>query len=337
MTAQCEITAKKAEGAELGNFARCLTAWVALCVVAEIALGQCFPDPLQITGEAQVPKLNMPEAILIWLMIIPILLKIGVRALHHVKELRRGVGVTLFINWSVKLFSMAGLGMLSIGYLIRDMVPADQKDSCIAALIILAAGPCTAMLFVWRNLSDGEPHCALTQVAWTDTIMVFAFGPVVGIWLGLSSIMVPRDTLLIFALAVIVIPVIVSYILRSYLLKSGGELALDKVLAAPDLGWLLALLGTLVLLFGFQGEQILAEPLVIVLLAVPILIQVYFNSSLSYFLNRQFGVAHCVAAPSVLTGATKFFKLGVATAIGLFGLDPTRHWQRLSGSSSKCR
>ncbi len=321
MTAQYEITAKKAEGAELGTFERYLTAWVALCIVAGVALGHFFPAPLQIIGKAEIANVNMPVAVLIWLMIIPMLLKIDFRALHHVKEHWRGVGVTLFINWAVKPFSMAALGMLFIGYLFRDMLPADQIDSYIAGLIILAAAPCTAMVFVWSNLSDGEPHFTLTQVALNDTIMVFAFAPIVGLLLGLSSIIVPWDTLLISVLAFIVVPVIVSQILRWYLLKSGGEPALAKVLAATHPVSLLALLATLVLLFGFQGEQIFAQPLVIVLLAVPILIQVYFNSGLAYFLNRQFGVAHCVAAPSALIGASNFFELAVATAIGLSGFD----------------
>lgn len=321
MTAQCEVTAKKSQGTELGTFERYLTAWVALCIVAGIGLGHFFPAPFQVIGKADIAQVNMPVAVLIWLMIIPMLLKIDFRALHHVKEHWRGVGVTLFINWAVKPFSMAALGMLFIGYLFRDMLPADQIDSYIAGLIILAAAPCTAMVFVWSNLSEGEPHFTLTQVALNDTIMVFAFAPIVGLLLGLSSIIVPWDTLLISVMAFIVVPVIVSQIWRSYLLKNGGESALAKVLVATHPVSLLALLATLVLLFGFQGEQILAQPLVIVLLAVPILIQVYFNSGLAYLLNRQFGVAHCVAAPSALIGASNFFELAVATAIGLFGFD----------------
>ena len=321
MTAQCEVTAKKAEGAELGTFERYLTAWVALCIVAGIALGHFFPAPFQLIGKAEIAQVNMPVAVLIWLMIIPMLLKIDFRALHHVKEHWRGVGVTLFINWGVKPFSMAALGALFIGYLFRDFLPADQIDSYIAGLIILAAAPCTAMVFVWSNLSDGEPHFTLTQVALNDVIMVFAFAPIVGLLLGLSSIIVPWDTLLISVLVFIVVPVVVAQIWRSYLLSHGGEKALARVLAFTHPISLLALLATLVLLFGFQGEQILAQPMVIVLLAIPILIQVYFNSGLAYVLNRKFGVAHCVAAPSALIGASNFFELAVATAIGLFGFD----------------
>ena len=321
MTAQCEITAKKAEGAKLGTFERYLTAWVALCIVAGIALGHFFPAPFQLIGKAEIAQVNMPVAVLIWLMIIPMLLKIDFRALHHVKEHWRGVGVTLFINWGVKPFSMAALGALFIGYLFVDMLPADQIDSYIAGLIILAAAPCTAMVFVWSNLSDGEPHFTLTQVALNDVIMVFAFAPIVGLLLGLSSIIVPWDTLLISVLVFIVVPVIVAQIWRSYLLGHGGEEALARVLKFTHPISLLALLATLVLLFGFQGEQILAQPMVIVLLAIPILIQVYFNSGLAYILNRKFGVAHCVAAPSALIGASNFFELAVATAIGLFGFD----------------
>ncbi|MEG3619316.1 ACR3 family arsenite efflux transporter [Magnetovibrio sp. PR-2] len=321
MTAQCDVTAKKAEGAELGTFERYLTAWVGLCIVAGIGLGHFFPAPFHLVGKAEVAQVNMPVAVLIWLMIIPMLLKIDFRALHHVKEHWRGVGVTLFINWGVKPFSMAALGALFIGYLFHDMLPADQIESYIAGLIILAAAPCTAMVFVWSNLSDGEPHFTLTQVALNDLIMVFAFAPIVGLLLGLSSILVPWDTLLISVLVFIVVPVILAQAWRAYLIKQGGEAALARVLGFTHPISLLALLATLVLLFGFQGEQILAQPMVIVLLAIPILIQVYFNSGLAYVLNRKFGVAHCVAAPSALIGASNFFELAVATAIGLFGFD----------------
>jgi len=309
------------EKAGLGTFERYLTAWVALCIVAGIALGHFFPAPFQAVGKMEIARVNMPVAILVWLMIIPMLLKIDFQALHHVKEHWRGVGVTLFINWAVKPFSMAALGALFIGYLFRDMLPADQIESYIAGLIILAAAPCTAMVFVWSNLSDGEPHFTLTQVALNDAIMIVAFAPIVGLLLGLSSIIVPWDTLLISVLVFIVVPVIVSQVWRSLLLKRDGEAALQKALSKLQPLSLMALLATLVLLFGFQGEQILAQPMIILLLAVPILIQVYFNSGLAYVLNRQFGVAHCVAAPSALIGASNFFELAVATAIGLFGFN----------------
>jgi ACR3 family arsenite transporter len=259
-------------------------------------------------------------AVLIWLMIIPMLLKIDVGALHKVKEHWRGIRVTLFINWAVKPFSMALLGWLFIGWLFRPYLPADQIGSYIAGLIILAAAPCTAMVFVWSNLCDGEPHFTLSQVALNDTIMVFAFAPIVGLLLGLSSIIVPWGTLVISVVLFIVIPVIIAQLWRRALLQR-GEAALQVTLARMHPISLVALLATLVLLFGFQGEQILAQPLIIVLLAIPILIQVYFNSGLAYLLNRKLGVAHCVAAPSALIGASNFFELAVATAIVLFGFN----------------
>ncbi len=321
MSAQCEITAKKTEGASMGFFERYLTVWVFLCIIAGIALGHWFPAPFQSLGRMEIAQVNLPVAILIWLMIIPMLLKIDFSALHHVKEHWRGVGVTLFVNWAVKPFTMALLGWLFIRGLFADWLPAEQIDSYIAGLIILAAAPCTAMVFVWSNLSDGEPHFTLTQVALNDTIMIFAFAPVVGLLLGLSAITVPWDTLFLSVVLYIVIPVAIAQVWRKMLLSSKDENALARTLDRLGPVSLSALLVTLVLLFGFQGEQILTQPLVIALLAIPILIQVYFNSGLAYLLNRKFGVAHCVAAPSALIGASNFFELAVATAIVLFGFE----------------
>ena len=260
-------------------------------------------------------------AVLIWLMIIPMLLKIDFSALSGVREHWKGMGVTLFVNWAVKPFSMALLAWLFIRGVFAPFLPADQIDSYIAGLILLAAAPCTAMVFVWSNLSDGEPHFTLTQVALNDTIMVFAYAPLVGLLLGLSAITVPWDTLFLSVVLYIVLPVVVSQGWRHGLLQRGGEAALQRVLQRLQPLSLTALLITLVLLFGFQGEQILRQPLVIVLLAVPILIQVYFNSGLAYLLNRQVGEAHCVAGPSTLIGASNFFELSVATAISLFGFE----------------
>jgi len=319
MTSQVSDVEEKPKEGGLGLFERFLSLWVALCILTGVALGHYFPVPFQAVGKMEIARVNMPVAVLVWLMIIPMLLKIDFRALIHVKEHWRGVAVTLFVNWAVKPFSMAALGMFFIAYLFRPLLPADQIDSYIAGLIILAAAPCTAMVFVWSNLSDGEPHFTLTQVALNDTIMIVAFAPIVGLLLGLSSIIVPWDTLLISVLVFIVVPVIAAQAWRISILRHGGEAALNRLLGRLQPVSLVALLATLVLLFGFQGEQILAQPMVILLLAVPILIQVYFNSGLAYFLNRQFGVAHCVAAPSALIGASNFFELAVATAIGLFG------------------
>jgi ACR3 family arsenite transporter len=297
---------------------RYLTIWVALCIVVGIVLGRLFPAPFQLIGNAEIAQVNLPVAMLIWLMIIPMLLKVDFGALDQVREHWRGIGVTLFINWAVKPFSMALLGWIFIAWLFRPWLPADQIESYIAGLIILAAAPCTAMVFVWSNLSGGEPNFTLSQVALNDTIMVFAFAPIVGLLLGLSSIVVPWNTLVLSVGLFIVIPVIVAQLWRRSLLAR-GEAVLRRTLTGLQPVSLIALLATLVVLFGFQGEQILQQPLVILLLAIPILIQVYLNSGLAYLLNRQLGVAHCVAAPSALIGASNFFELAVATAIGLFG------------------
>lgn len=305
----------------MSTFERYLTLWVTLCIGLGVALGHFFPGVFQAIGAAEVAKVNLPVAVLIWLMIIPMLVKIDFAALSKVKEHWRGIGVTLFINWAVKPFSMAALGWLFIGWLFRPYLPEDQINSYIAGLILLAAAPCTAMVFVWSNLSKGEPHFTLSQVALNDVIMVIAFAPIVGLLLGLSAITVPWETLLLSVVLYIVIPVILAQVVRRSVLANGGQVALDRLLAKLQPLSLLALLTTLVLLFGFQGEQILAQPLVIAMLAVPILIQVYFNSGLAYLLNRAAGEAHCVAGPSALIGASNFFELAVAAAISLFGFN----------------
>ncbi|MCB1819220.1 MAG: ACR3 family arsenite efflux transporter [Chromatiaceae bacterium] len=321
MSAQCETTAKRAAGASIGFFERYLTLWVTLCIVTGIALGHWLPGTFQTVGRLELAQVNLPVAVLIWLMIIPMLLKVDFGALHRMKEHWKGIGVTLFINWAVKPFSMALLGWLFIRGVFAEYLPADQLDAYIAGLILLAAAPCTAMVFVWSRLSDGDANFTLTQVALNDTIMVFAFAPIVGLLLGLSAITVPWETLFLSVVLYIVLPVLFAQWWRQHLLAKGGEVALEAMLARLHPVSLTALLATLVLLFGFQGEQILAQPLVIAMLAVPILIQVYFNSGLAYLLNRQFGVAHCVAAPSALIGASNFFELAVAAAIALFGFD----------------
>lgn len=305
----------------MSTFERYLTVWVALCIVAGIALGHVMPQVFQAIGGAEIAKVNLPVAALIWLMIVPMLVKIDFAALARVREHWRGIGVTLFINWAVKPFSMAALGWLFIGYLFRPYLPPDQIDSYIAGLIILAAAPCTAMVFVWSNLTKGEPHFTLSQVALNDTIMVFAFAPIVGLLLGLSAITVPWGTLVLSVVLYIVVPVLVAQLLRRKVLVSGGPAALASLLGRLQPLSLVALLATLVLLFGFQGDRILAQPLVIVLLAVPILIQVYFNAGLAYVLNRLAGEQHCVAGPSALIGASNFFELAVAAAISLFGFN----------------
>ncbi|MGR7997830.1 ACR3 family arsenite efflux transporter [Xanthobacter sp. ZOL 2024] len=300
-------------------FERYLTVWVGLCIVAGVLLGHLAPAVFHAIGGIEIAQVNLPVAVLIWLMIVPMLLKIDFAALGEVGKHWRGIGVTLLVNWAVKPFSMALLGWLFIGWLFRPLLPADQIDSYIAGLIILAAAPCTAMVFVWSNLTRGEPHFTLSQVALNDAIMVVAFAPIVALLLGLSAITVPWGTLVLSVVLYIVIPVIAAQMLRRRLLAHGGQAALDRLLSRLGPLSLVALLATLVLLFGFQGEAIIAQPLVIALLAVPILIQVYFNAGLAYVLNRIVGEAHCVAGPSALIGASNFFELAVAAAISLFG------------------
>ena len=301
-------------------FERYLSLCVALCIVAGIALGHALPGLFGAIASAEVARVNLVVAVLIWLMIVPMLLKIDFGALGSVRQHWKGVGVTLFINWAVKPFSMALLGTLFLGWLFAPLLPTGETPSYIAGLILLAAAPCTAMVFVWSNLCDGEPNYTLSQVALNDLIMVFAFAPLVGLLLGVASVTVPWDTLLLSVGLYIVVPVIVAQLVRRRVVASGGRAALDRLLTRLGPVSLTALLATLVLLFGFQGEAIVAQPLVIALIAVPILVQVYFNAGLAYWLSRRFGVAWCVAAPAALIGASNFFELAVAAAISLFGL-----------------
>lgn len=308
-----ESTAKS-----MGLFARFLSLWVLLCIIAGIALGNMIPGVLHALGEMEVAHINMPVAVLIWAMILPMLLKIDYSSLHEVWAHRRGVAVTVAINWLVKPFSMAALGYIFLRLIFADWLDPAEVDSYIAGLILLAAAPCTAMVFVWSRLVDGHPQFTLSQVALNDIIMIFAFAPIVGLLLGVASITVPWDTLFLSVLLYIVIPVILAYIGRKLLLARGR---LDDVVHMVDPVSMGALLLTVVLLFGFQGKQILAQPLLILLLAIPITIQVYFNSMLAYWFNRRLGVAHCVAGPSALIGASNFFELAVAAAIALFGFE----------------
>jgi ACR3 family arsenite transporter len=301
-------------------FERYLTLWVFLCIVVGVVLGQFFPAPFHWLGGLEVAKVNLPVGLLIWVMIIPMLLRIDFGALHEVRKHWRGIGVTLFVNWAVKPFSMALLGWLFIRHLFAPYLPAEQLDSYIAGLILLAAAPCTAMVFVWSRLVNGEPMFTLSQVALNDTIMVFAFAPLVALLLGLSAIVVPWDTLLVSVVLYIVIPVVIAQLLRKALLRK-GQAAFDETLAKIGPWSISALLLTLVLLFAFQGEAIVEQPLIIAMLAVPITIQVYFNSALAYWLNKRSGEAHCVAGPSALIGASNFFELAVAAAISLFGFE----------------
>ncbi|MCK9261356.1 MAG: ACR3 family arsenite efflux transporter [Azoarcus sp.] len=320
MSAQCEATARLAAGAPMSVFERYLTVWVFLCIVTGIALGEFAPGVFQTIGRMEYAQVNLPVGLLIWVMVIPMLVKVDFGALHEVKQHVRGIGVTLFVNWLVKPFSMAFLGWLFIRHLFAPMLPADQLDSYIAGLILLAAAPCTAMVFVWSKLTNGDPLFTLSQVALNDTIMVFAFAPLVGLLLGISAITVPWATLVTSVVLYIVIPVIIAQVWRKVLL-SRGQAAFDAAMEKIGPWSIAALLLTLVLLFAFQGEAILRQPLIIALLAVPILIQVFFNSALAYWLNRAVGEKHNVACPSALIGASNFFELAVAAAIAIFGFE----------------
>jgi arsenite transporter len=308
------------QASPISSFERNLTWWVLGCIVVGIALGQTFPGAFQAISGLKIAEVNLPVAVLIWLMIIPMLLKIDFKTMGDVLAHSKGIGVTLFINWIVKPFSMALLAWIFIRHLFGDLLPAEQIDSYIAGLILLAAAPCTAMVFVWSGLCGGEPKFTLSQVALNDAIMLFAFAPLVALLLGLSSIVVPWDTLWLSLGLFIVVPVVISQLVREVWL-AGRQKSLDALLKRIQPVSLSALLATLVLLFGFQGQQIMAQPFIIALLAVPIIIQVYFNSMLAYWLNKKLKVAHSVAAPSALIAASNFFELAVATAIALFGFN----------------
>ena len=317
MTGRCEPAGAPAP-APMSVFERYLTVWVLLCIVVGIALGQFFPSVFQAVGRMEIAKVNLPVGLLIWVMVIPMLVKVDFSALGEVRKHARGIGVTLVVNWLVKPFSMALLGWLFIRHWFAPYLPADQLDSYIAGLILLAAAPCTAMVFVWSRLTGGDPLFTLSQVALNDSIMVVAFAPLVAFLLGISAITVPWDTLLTSVVLYIVIPVVLAQWLRRSLLAK-GQAVFDAVMARMGPWSIAALLATLVLLFAFQGQAILQQPLVIALLAVPILIQVFFNAGLAYWLNRAVGEKHSVACPSALIGASNFFELAVAAAISLFG------------------
>nr|WP_288119311.1 ACR3 family arsenite efflux transporter [Thiomonas sp.] len=319
MSVQCEVTAARAAGAPMSVFERYLTLWVALSILAGIGLGRLAPGTFAKLAALELAQVNLPVALLIWVMIIPMLAKVDFSALHRLRQHVRGIGVTLVVNWLVKPFSMAFFAWLFIRVLFAPWLPAGQLDSYVAGLILLAAAPCTAMVFVWSRLTGGDALFTLSQVALNDTIMVFAFAPIVGLLLGLSAITVPWSTLVISVVIYLLVPVAIGQVLRRVLLARGAG-TFEAAMHALGRASMVALLATLVLLFEFQGPQILAQPLVIVLLAVPILVQVVFNAGLAYLANRALGESHAVACPSALIGASNFFELAVAAAISLFGL-----------------
>ena len=320
MSAQCNAAANQAAGASMGFFERYLSLWVVLCILAGIGLGQLFPAAFQALGRMEVAQVNIPVGLLIWVMIIPMLMKIDFASIHEVKDQKAGIGITLFVNWAVKPFTMAALGWLFIRHVFAPYLPADQIDSYIAGLILLGAAPCTAMVFVWSNLCRGNANFTISQVALNDLVMVFAFAPIVALLLGVSAIPVPWDTLLLSVVMYIIIPLAIAQGLRKHFMK-GGENAFKQAVDRIGPFTIMALLATLVLLFAFQGEAIVEQPLIIGMLAVPILLQGLLIAAIGYWLCRKFHVQHNVAGPATMIGASNFFELAVAVAIVLYGFD----------------
>jgi ACR3 family arsenite transporter len=320
MSTQCDVTARRAAGSPMGFFERWLSLWVGLCILAGILLGQAFPDFFQAIGRLEVAQVNLPVGVLIWVMIIPMLMKIDFGSLHEVSRQGASIGITLFVNWAIKPFTMAALGWLFIRHVFAPWLPAEQLDSYVAGLILLGAAPCTAMVFVWSNLCRGDANFTISQVALNDLVMVFAFAPIVALLLGVSAIPVPWDTLLLSVVMYIVIPLAIAQGLRRHFLRD-GEKAFGKAVDRIGPFTMLALLATLVLLFAFQGGAIAAQPLIIAMLAVPILLQGLLIAAIGYLLNRRFRVRHDIAGPSTMIGASNFFELAVAVAIVLYGFD----------------
>ena len=305
----------------LDFFERYLSVWVALCIVIGIGFGKLFPNVVEVLSKLEVSHVNLPIAILVWLMIYPMMLKIDFSAIAKVGDKPKGLLITLFVNWIVKPFSMAFLGWLFFKQLFIGMIGVDMANQYMAGVIILAAAPCTAMVFVWSYLTDGDPAYTLVQVAINDLIMLVLFAPIVMFLLGVSDIVVPKDVLFMSVLLYIVIPLIAGYLTRRLLISAHGEEWFNtKFLAPLKPVTIIALLATLIIIFAFQGEVITNNWFSIVLIAIPILIQVYFNSTLSYGLAKYFKVPHSIAAPGALIGASNFFELAVAVAISLFGL-----------------
>lgn len=301
-------------------FERYLSVWVVLCMIAGIAIGSGAPGVAQFVGKLEIAHVNLPVGFLIWVMIIPMLMKIDFSRISDVWQQRAGIGITLIVNWAIKPFTMAALGWLFIGYLFRPWLPEDQIDSYIAGLILLGAAPCTAMVFVWSSLCKGNANFTISQVALNDLVMVFAFAPIVALLLGVSSIPVPWATLMLSVVVYIVIPLLIAQWWRRKLLRDGPQ-AYARVLERLGPFTMIALLLTLVLLFAFQGQAIIAQPMIILLLAVPILLQGVLMAALGYGLNLRCKVRHDVAGPSTMIGASNFFELAVAVAIVLYGFD----------------
>ncbi len=324
METAIDATLKPTAPKRLNVFERYLTVWVGLCMVAGLLLGRFAPAAvaqLRTMEFGKSSQVNVPIAILIWLMIIPMMMKVDFGAIRDVGQRPRGLLVTLFVNWLVKPFSMALIAWVFFRHLFGSWISAAEADQYIAGCIILAAAPCTAMVFVWSYLTDGDPAYTLVQVSVNDLIMLFLFAPIVRFLVsGASSLSVPFVVLLYSVVAFIVIPLAVGVTLRTWLTRRHGKQWFEQeFLPRFSPITILALLATLVFIFAFQSENITGKYFHVLLIAVPILIQVYFNSTLAYGLMKVLGVEHSVAAPGALIGASNFFELAVATAIALFG------------------
>ncbi len=312
------------ERKRLGPFERYLSLWVALCMIAGMAIGRVAIRPMEALRDLQFgagSQINIPIAVLIWLMITPMMMKVDFAAVRDIGRRPRGLVVTLFVNWVVKPFSMAAIAWLFFRWIFAAWIPAADADQYIAGCIILAAAPCTAMVFVWSYLSDGDPAYTLVQVSVNDLLMLVLFAPIVRLLVsGASSLQVPFPVLLYSVVVFIVIPLAAGIVLRRWLMAARGRAWFEETLL-PRFGpvSMAALLATLVLIFAFQSQNITTRPLHVALIAVPILLQVYFTSSLTYGLMRLARVEYAIAAPGALIGASNFFELAVATSIALFG------------------
>ena len=303
-------------------FERYLTIWVGLCILVGVALGKLFPDIFLLLSELEYASVNFLIALLIWAMIYPMMVAVDLKSLHRVAEQPKGLLITLVVNWFLKPFSMAALGVFFFRWLFADLIPEKDAESYIAGLILLGAAPCTAMVFVWSHLTNGDANYTLVQVSLNDVIMVFAFAPIVAFLLGVTDIPVPWETLLLSVGLYVVVPLVAGVLTRSYLTNQlNGDVRLEQfnILIKPYS--IVALLGTVVLLFGLQGEVILDQPVLILLIAIPLLIQSYGIFAIAYFSAWRLKVPFKVAAPCAMIGTSNFFELAVAVAISLFGLN----------------
>lgn len=302
-------------------FERYLSVWVFLCIAAGILLAQLVPAVFERLAALEYASVNLVVAVLIWAMVYPMMIAVDFGSLRQVGERPKGLIITVVVNWLVKPFTMAALGVLFFNFVFADMIDPADAGQYIAGLILLGAAPCTAMVFVWSQLTKGDPNYTLVQVSLNDVIMIFAFAPIVALLLGVTELSVPWETLVLSVVLYVVLPLMAGAFTRARLMARGGEAAVTAFTTRIKPASMLGLLLTVVLLFGFQGNVILSNPFLIVLLATPILIQSYGIFALAYFWAWRWRVPHKVAAPCALIGTSNFFELAVAVAIGLFGLN----------------